>query len=483
VSKKIKAISNPRLSLNILSPEDIKKIHNASLSIIESVGIRFRSNRALDIWEAHGAKVDRNTSIVKVPGHIMEQALKTAPPVYTLSARDPSQDLQLDGNHVYVATDGCGVQMLDINTGKRRSSTLQDIADIALVADALEEVAYHWVPVSAQDCPPESRSLHELRTIWANSTKHLQTESIYSAREAEAAVEMAAIMAGGRDALRKRPMLSFLECTMPPLGQDEGSVEAALVAAEAGLPVGFMTMSSCVSTGPATLAGNLAVGNAEVISDLALIQLAFPGAPVYYSAAQTVMDLRTGGYTGGGPEDFLFGAAGNVLANYYNVPLSMGSFGTGAKLPDWQAGVENSFATFMSCISMSDMLLGAGLLHGSRVWSFEDLLMDCEIFDIIYYMMKGIVVDDESLALDTIRSVGPGGNFLSQKHTKKHLHELWVPSYMDRRPYDVWEEKQDGARDWARENAKQILATHQPDPLDPKIVVELKRIAESLETK
>jgi trimethylamine--corrinoid protein Co-methyltransferase len=195
------------------------------------------------------------------------------------------------------------------------------------------------------------------------------------------------------------------------------------------------------------------------------------------------MDLRTGGYTGGGPEDFLFGAAGNVLANFYNVPLSMGSFGTGAKLPDWQAGVENSFATFMSCISMSDMLLGVGLLHGSRVWSFEDLLMDCEIFDIIYHMMKGIVVDDESLAIETIRSVGPGGNFLSQKHTKNHMRELWVPKYMDRRPYDVWEEKQDGARDWAREKAKQILATHQPDPLDPKIIGELKKIAESLENK
>jgi trimethylamine--corrinoid protein Co-methyltransferase len=242
-----------------------------------------------------------------------------------------------------------------------------------------------------------------------------------------------------------------------------------------------MTMTSCVSTGPATLAGNLAVGNAEVISGLALIQLAFPGAPVYYSAAQTVMDLRTGGYTGGGPEDFLFGAAGNVLADFYNVPLSMGSFATGAKVPDWQAGVENSFATFMSCISMSDMLLGVGLLHGSRVWSFEEMLMDCEIFDIIYHMMKGIVVDDETLALDTVRAVGPGGNFLANKHTKKHLHELWVPRYMDRRPYDVWDEKQDGARDWARERAKQILATHRPDPLDPKKVAELKRIASSLE--
>jgi len=476
----IKSITNPRLSLNILSPEDVRRIHTASLDMIESVGVCFPSEKALDIWAAHNATVNRDTMIVKVPGHVIEQALQKAPPVYTLAARDPAQDLLLDGNHVYVATDGCGVEMIDINTNKRRRSRLQDVADIARVADALEEVAYHWVPVSAQDCPPETRGVHELRAIWENSTKHLQTESIYSAREAQAAVEMAAVIAGGREALRKRPVLSLLECTTPPLGQDGGSVEAALIAAEAGVPVGFMTMTSSVSTAPATLAGNLAVGNAEVISALALIQLAYPGAPVYYSAAQTVMDLRTGGYTGGGPEDFIFGAASNVLADFYNVPLAMGSFATGAKEPDWQAGVENSLATFMACIVMSDMLLGVGLLHGSRVWSFEQMLMDCEIYDIIYHMLKGVVVDDETLALDAVRAVGPGGNFLAQKHTKKHLRDLWVPRYMDRRPFDVWEEKRDGARDWAREKAKQILATHRPDPLDPKISAELGRIVASL---
>ena len=478
---RIKSITNPRLSLNILSPEDVRRIHIASLDMIESVGVRFPSEKALDIWEAHRATVNRDTMIVKVPGHVIEQALRQAPPVYTLAAREPAQDLPLDGNHVYVATDGCGVEMIDIATGKRRRSRLQDVADIARVADALEEVAYHWVPVSAQDCPPETRGVHELRAIWENSTKHLQTESIYSACEAQAAVEMAAVIAGGREALRKRPVLSLLECTTAPLGQDGGSVEAALIAAEAGVPVGFMTMTSSVSTAPATLAGNLAVGNAEVISALALIQLAYPGAPVYYSAAQTVMDLRTGGYTGGGPEDFLFGAASNVLADYYNVPLAMGSFATGAKEPDWQAGLENGLATFMACIVMSDMLLGVGMLHGSRVWSFEQMLMDCEIFDIIRHMLQGVVVDKETLALDAVRAVGPGGNFLAQKHTKKHLRDLWVPRYMDRRPYDVWEEKRDGPRDWAREKAKQILATHQPDPLDQKISAELGRIVASLE--
>jgi trimethylamine--corrinoid protein Co-methyltransferase len=483
MSRKIKSITNPRLSLDILSPGDVQRIHTATLDVIESVGVRFPSQKALDIWEAHGATVDRDTMIVKVPGHVIEEALKRAPPVYTLAARDPAQDLPLDGNHVYVGTDGCGVAVLDIESGERRLSCLQDVGDIARVADYVQEVAFNWVAVSAQDCPPETRGLHELRALWENSTKHAQTESIYSQHEAHAAVEMAAAIAGGREALRKRPLLSVMQCTLPPLGQDGGSLEAALIGAQAGLPVGFMTMSACLTTGPATVAGTLVVGNAEVISATALIQLAHPGTPVFYAAAQTASDLRTGAYTGGGPEDFLFGAATNVLADFYNLPLSMGSFATGAKEPNWQAGVENSLSTLMASVVMSDMLLGVGLLHGSRVWSYEQMLMDCEIFSIVHKMMSGIPVDDETLALEAIRAVGPGGNFLAQKHTRKHMRELWLSTLMDRRPYDVWQEKRDGARDWARAEARRILDTHQPEPLDPKLSKELERIIAKTKTQ
>ena len=479
--RKIKSITNPRLKLDLLSPEDISRLHSATLAIIERTGVRFPSERALHIWEAHGASVDWDTKIVRVPGHLIDEALKKAPPVYTLAARSPEQDLPLDGNHVFCATDGCGVEVLDLYSGEKRRSCLQDVADIARVADYAEEIGFHWVAVSAQDRPPETRGLHELGAIWENSSKHVQTESIYSAEEARAAVEMAALVAGGREALRQRPVLSIMQCTAPPLGQDGGSVDAALVAAEAGLPVGFMTMASCLTTGPATMAGTLAVGNAEVISATALIQLAFPGAPVFYAAAQTASDLRSGAYTGGGPEDFLFGAATNLLSDYYDIPLSMGSFATGAKQPDWQAGVENSLSTFMACIVMSDMLLGAGLLHGSRIWSYEQLLMDCEIFDLVRKMMEGIVVDDETLALDVIDAVGPGGNFLKQKHTRQHMRELWVPQFMDRRSYEAWEEQGDGAPEWARAKAQQILATHQPEPLDPQISTEFGRIIASRE--
>lgn len=481
MSREIKSITNPKLRLEILSPEEIRRLHSATMNIIENVGVRFPSKRALEIWKAYGATVDREKMVVKVKPQLIEEALQKAPPVYSLAARDPQQDLPLDGNHVYVGTDGCGVEVIDIHTGKRRTTTLQDVADIARVADSLEEVAFHWVAVSAQDKPPETRGLHEIKALWENSTKHVQTESIYNEREARAAIEMATAIAGGKEALRKRPLLSLMQCSAPPLGHDGGSLDAALVAAEAGIPTGFMTMAACLTTGPASLAGTLAVGNAEVISATALLQLAYPGAPVFYAAAQTASDLRTGAYTGGGPEDFLFGAATNVLADFYNIPLSMGSFATGAKEPNWQAGIDNSLSTFMACLVMSDMLLGVGLLHGSRIWSYAEMLMDCEIFSIIHKMMQGIVVDDETLALDAIAAVGPGGNFLTQKHTRRHMRDIFLPQFMDRRPYNEWEAKRDNAPDWALAKAQSILATHQPVGLDPKLSAELGKIISSLE--
>ena len=481
MTQKIKGISNPKLSLNILTEGQIQQIHTATLEVIESTGVRFPSNKALDILEAHGAQIDRQAQVARIPGHIVEEYLAKAPPTYMLAALDPELDLPLDGNHSFLGTDGCGVEIIDAFTSERRRATKNDVMEVARVVDYLDEIAFHWVPISAQDCPPESRSLHELQAVWRVSKKHLQTETIVTEPEMHAAIEMAAAIAGSKDALRQRPILSIMQCTYSPLGHDGGSLEAGLVAAEAGLPVGYMTMASAGSNAPITLAGTLVVGNAEVISALALMQMHAPGCPVYYAAAQTMTDLRTGAYTGGGPEDYLFGAATNLLADFYKVPLSMGAFATGAKEPDWQAGVDNSFSSFMAVLTLSDMLLGAGLLHGSRILSFEQLLMDSEIWSMLEAMFKGIEVTPQTLALDVIHSVGQFGSYLSQRHTRQFMRERWVPTLIDRRPYNVWEEKHDGARDWARAKARQILTDYHPTGIDDNQDAELSRIIASVE--
>ena len=485
MTQRILSIDTSHLRLQVLSPDDVRQIHQATLDLIESVGVRFPSERALDILAERGANVDREKQIARIPANVIEEAMRNAPAEYTLCARSAQEnadlDLHLDGRHAYLAVDGTGVEVLDPYTREKRVSTKADVATAMRVADYMQEVALVWPPVSAQDCPAETRGLHELEAVWNNYAKHAQTETLVTAHEMRAAIEMAAAVVGGRDALRRRPILSIMQCTISPLAHDGGSLEAALVAAEAGLPVAFMTMASCGFSGPAALAGNLTVGNAEVISALALMQMAYPGCPVYYAAAQTAMDPRTGAYTGGGPEDYLFGAATNHLADFYDIPLSMGAFATGAKQPDWQAAFDNVFAGFMPVLTGADLLQGAGMLYGSRIFSYEQLLLDCEIYSAIRLVASGLPVSDETLALDVVKDVGVGGNFLAHKHTRRHIRDLWQPRFVDRRPYSAWEVDRVGPRELANEKARWILENHQPTPLDPQLSAELSRIIASLE--
>ncbi len=468
---------DPQIGLRVLDRTALERLHTATLELIETVGVRFPSRRAQAIWREHGAQVDEASGVVRAPGALVEAAMRRAPATYKLAGRVPARDLPLDGRHVWVATDGCGVEIEDPVTGERRRSELADIATISRVVESMGEVGFIWNPLSAQDVPVNGRPLRELAAAWGASTKHVQTETVMTAHEAAAAVEMAAVLAGGREALRARPVLSLTFCTISPLAQDGNAIDAALVAAEAGIPVGFMTMASCAHTGPATPAGTLLVGNAEVVAASALMELAAPGAPVYYAAAQTAMDLRTGSYTGGGPEDVLFSLATGEIADFYDIPLSMGAFATGAHTPDWRAGVENSLAALAACVGRADMLLGMGLLAGSRIWSYEQLVLDAEILGFVRGICAGIRVDDEALAIDVIRAVGPGGDFLSEQHTRRHMRELWTPALLDRRPPAPDGTPRDDARTRARARAHELVATAAGVPLDPATAAELDRIA------
>jgi len=236
----LNSISDPKLSLTILSDEEVSQLHNATLEVLDTVGVKFPSHKALNILESNGARVNRTEQIARIPPEMVAAALKSAPGDFLLAGLDPSFDLPLDGNHSYLATDGCGVEIIDAFSGERRRTTKADVSDVARVADFLDAIAFHWVAVSAQDCPAETRGLHELQAVWNVSRKHVQTESILNEREMHAAVEMASLLAGGSQALRERPVLSITQCTLSPLAHDRGSLEAGLIAAQAGMPVGFM---------------------------------------------------------------------------------------------------------------------------------------------------------------------------------------------------------------------------------------------------
>ncbi len=473
-----------RSSWDVLTPSQLDCVREGVFTVLAEAGVRFPLARALDVLEAGGCAVDRVHETARLPRNVVEGALAQAPREFSLCGRDPACDLPLDGRHSYLSTDASGVFVVDPRSGEKRPSTLADVAESARFADALPQVSFYWGPiVAAGDAPPATRALHEARAVFANTSKHYQAVTTVGERAARLLVEMAAATCGGHDELRRRPIVSLIACPVDPLGNDAVSLEAGLVFAEAGLPCGFLSLTMACGTAPATYAGNLVVNAAGVIADLVLLQLASPGAPVIFGGAPSVMDLRSGGYTGGGPEDYVLAAAATQLAHSFGLPVNMGTMATGAKEPGWQSAVDDAFSTAASVLAGADTMSGAGMLDGSKMLSYPHLVMETEVYRIVQRLAQGIVVDDEQLALDVITRVGPNGTYLAEKHTRAHMKEIWRPTVWDRASYDAWlEGGKPGAFEKAQQLAADILAGHRPAPLADDVAAELQAIIERAET-
>lgn len=448
----------------LLANEQVGDIHRASLAILEKTGLHLPlSSEWLGRLEDAGLAVDRSNKRVHFPPELVEAALEKAPRSYMLCARNPEYDLHLDGKHGYLCMDGSGTDVMDPETGEVKPSSYEDLARAVLVSDALPQISFLWPCVSAQDRPAKVQPLYELEAMLVNSSKHAQAMTAVTGPMAKGSVEMAAEVVGGREVLRKRPIISSFQCSTSPLSYDATSLEAAFVYAEAGIPCGFLNMTIGSGTAPGTVAGNVAQGNAEVIGGMTLLQLLFPGAPTFYGSCATVMELKSGGVTCGGPEDFMIQATTAQMARFYGVPSMAGTFATGAKASDWHSGVENTLSGATSCMAGAQMMCGAGLLNGARIFSFEQLIKDCEIYDMVRALVGGYGIDEETLAVDVIGSVGPGNTFLTEEHTLLHMRDQWQPTIIDRTPFDAWKEKgEPSAGKNAREMARSILQNHRP---------------------
>ncbi len=455
-------------SLSILTDEEIGLIHAASLEILETTGMHMElAAHRYDHLEKSGARVDRATHRVYFPPKMVEHALKTSPADYTLGARVAENRLPLDGTAGYLSMDGTGVKIQDIDTGEIRSSSFQDLCDAVRVADALPQISFMWPCLSAQDKPARVQPLYELLALFKNTGKHIQAMTAVNPVTAKGSVDMAAAVAGGPEALRANPLISNFQCSTSPLSYEQDALEAALIFGEAGVPVGFLNMQIGCATAPATLAGNLAMGNAEIIGGITFLQQFFPGAPTFYGSCATFMELRTGAVTAGGPEDFILQAASAQLAHHYKLPANVGTFATGAKRTGWHSAVENSVSGAVSQFARADMMCGAGLTHAATIFSFEQLIMDCEIYNVIRNVAQGITVNAETLAVDVVDRVGPKNHFMTDAHTLRHLRSAWQPTVIDRSGYAQWEAAgRPATRDHAATLARKILATHEPPPLE-----------------
>ena len=462
----------PGYRLRILQDDQLQALRTATLEILDSVGVHCPSARARGIYRQHAARVDEATEIVHLPPDLVLQAMAKAPRHYVLGARSPEHEAGLDGTAMYVATDGCGVETIDFDTRQRRPSRKEDVARMARVADALSSVGFYWPIVSAQD-HPRTAPLHELDASFRNTVKHVQTETVMDERMARYAVEMARVVAGDEGTMRRRPPLSSLVCTIAPLAQDEGGMEAALVLAEAGLPVGFMSMANTGSTGPGTLAGTLAAADAEIVAALVLVQLAFPGAPVFHSMMPGIMHPRTGAYLATAWEGDPFYPLGVEIAHHWGVPTLAGCFGTDALVPGWQSAAEAPASLMLCALCGAETGSGMGLLEACTLLYPEELILDSDIYHRVRVLAERLDVSEQSLAVDVVRQVGPRGVFLRHKHTRGSLRRLRFSDLTSQpAPAGAMQDPLQVARD----KVETILRDHQPQPLEVAQKKEFERI-------
>jgi len=425
-----------RLKLELLSPDEVRQVHEATLDVLEHVGVKFHSQRALDLLEENGAEVDRASTVARIPGSVIERALSTLPGKFTLGARDPAYDLPLDGEHVYISTDGCGVSCREAD-GSIRPSVKADVARSARVAQALEHVSATSAIVSAQDCPAETRVLHEFDACVRHSEKHTIVVSLKEDWEARSLIRMAEALAGGSDELRRRPLFTAIVCSVSPLSQERFGMDLALTLATAGIPVSFYPMPILGATGPITLAGSAVVNNAEMLSATTVMQLAFPGARVIHGGGPTAMNMNSGAYASNSPEAMLLRGMQGHMAGFYKMPAWYGSGATTAKEPGIQSAYENTLAMMMAYLNGADVTFGSGLLDGSRILCLENMVIDNEVLGMVKRLLRGITVNEETLAVDLIKEVGFSGEYLFSKHTRRHVRELWSAELGETRTYEA----------------------------------------------
>ena len=480
--------------MNLLDTAAKERIHEASLSILEETGIQIDSEMVAGTLKEHdiqcevtGKQSDRTLWRVKFDRDTIMQSLKAAPKTITLGGRDQQHDLYLIGkgspDSVYYGTLGSAPVVHDIETGERRLGTLKDLAQFAQLTQQLEHLDFFHVSVMPSDVPNSVVELYRWKATFENTAKHSITAASYDARNLPYLLEMAAVVQGGKDELRQRPIFTATECPIAPLFFAERSAENMVGLARAGLPVIIYSEPFAGASSPVTLAGTLVVTNAEQLAGIALTQIANPGAPVIYGGVSTTMDIRTGNISFGSPETGLLNVATTEMARFYEMPKEGSGGRTDSKLVDCQAGFEKQGNLLLAVLAGANLNNCAGTLESNYAVSLSQLVIDDDIAKRTKRILEGIALDEETLAVDLIKEIGPGGQYLGNPHTLSHMRqELCLSDLCSKGTYEDWVKKGSSSLEqMAKEKALERLNFSEPYSLEPNVVKELEKILQSAE--
>jgi trimethylamine--corrinoid protein Co-methyltransferase len=442
-----------------LSPQGITAIHDASLTILEKTGITYEAGleETVDMLAAAGATVDQHDKRIRFPRQMILERVAQAPSRVILYARDGKYDLDLTEDKVHLGTGGAAVKILDLNTGQPRPSTLKDLYEIGRLVDKLDHIHFFLRPCIPTDIPEADYDVNMFYACLKATGKHVMS-GVNDEAGLHRIIEMAAMLAGGKEQLRERPFISVITSfAISPLKLCTQSTLIMQECNRQGIPVALSAAPMSGSTSPMTMAGTLAQLHAEQLAGITICQQTQSGAPLLYGGIPGMANMATMGYLGGGVECGMMNAAIHQLAAHIQVPNYNSAGLSDSKLPDAQAGWEKAMTILLAAMGGSNyMHHSAGMLESMLTVAHEQYVIDDEIIGMACKVLKGIEVDGDHLALEVIDSVGPAGNYMMSPHTMKYMRSEYFQGngVTDRKIRDQWE--QDGSMD-SRERAKTIV--------------------------
>jgi trimethylamine--corrinoid protein Co-methyltransferase len=470
-----------KATMSVLAKDEIELVHETSMRILSEVGVKIESPSVLELLKKEGAKIDSQKGLAFLDERIVSHALMSAPRKIRLCSRR-GVDYEIPGEDVQmISPDGQPPAVYDIETGKKRPSTLRDVKRFAIVCDALPEVDYVWPPVVANDVPEEKideSSFYEFLMTMAYTSKHVQHGAV-SAKEANFQIEVATAIAGSPAELRRRPLFSDVCTPISPLRYDKGEAEALVNLSRAGIPMVHLSMGIAGAVTPVTIAGTLAVINAENLCGLTLTQTASPGSPSIYSSFSGVADLRSGVFLCGTPEGNLMDAASIEMARHYGLPTCCGGPSNSARTLSAEAGYQTAMSTMTCMMTGADLMVGLGGLDRAGMMSLEKVVMDCELWRWLKRMRAGIAVNEGTLGFDAVKRQGPGGVFLSDPHTLRYMRkDLMIPQITGYHAPGEPDYSIDDLIEYSKRKTNDILKTHKPQLLSKDIADKVGKVAQ-----
>ncbi|MBD3181662.1 hypothetical protein GF312_05170 [Candidatus Poribacteria bacterium] len=465
----------------ILEQEQIERIHEKSLEILQHVGVQIPHEEMLNIFHDAGTDVDYKKQIVKIPPELVQRSIEQAGKKFTIYGRDKSKCARFGystRNYNSIAGEALWI---DEPCQKRRYATLEDVATASRFADALENINVVGAMSDPHELPVDMRCVSVMVTMIKNTTKpiHFWYHDRASARYLN---EIMIVLRGSAKAASEFPICyPFLE-PISPLRFSFNGVDLLFETARLNLPVPIGPMAQMGLSAPATIAGTMAQENAEILAGVCITQLIRPGMPVCYGGICHAFDMGTTQLIFSGPEQAIFGVCMTQIGKYYGLPVYINVGLTDSKRPDAQAGLEAGITLMAGVAAGADIFGHMGISGVDQASSLDMLVLQDEVISFVESVMRQVDFSDDKFGLDVIESVEPGGSFIDKDHTLEHFRkELWFPKILDRNYYDSWLDN--GAFDTEKRCQRvkeKILSKHNPEPISPDLEKELDKIVKKL---